>query len=188
MARSIDFARLATIAIASAIALALMTGAWFVARTALQYRATYPGDLTFVGSADGLDTLYVRLFIWKPPGYTDNLPNMSVHIEGTPYPLDTLTADVIQTLGGSIPEGSLWDAAGNVLQYRFENDRLTYLSINPTGRAPSPAPAPNLGTNIRTGTFQISVNGSEPFTLPVSGRYLRQSVGRPISISRNIAN
>jgi hypothetical protein len=193
MPRSLGRASFTTVAIVCAIVLALATGAWLVVRPALQYRATYAGGLTFVGSADGPGTRYVRLFIWKPPGYTDPLPYMSIYIDGTPYPLDTLTPDVFRTLGGTMGsgtkgEGALWDAAGNLLQYRFENDRLTWLSIYPTGRAPDPAPVPNLGTNIRTGTFQISVNGGDPFALPVSDQYLRQSSGPPTSITRSIAN
>ncbi len=187
MPRSLGRASLAT-AIAYAIVLALITGAWFVVRGALQYRATYEGGLTFVGSADGFGTHYVRLFIWKPPEYTDPLPNLSVYIEGTPYPLDTLTPETVQKLGGTMNEGGLWDAAGNVLQYRFENGRLTYLSIYPTGGAPPPVLTPYLRTNVHTGAFQISVNGGAPFALPVSGHDLRQSSGPPIAITRNIAN
>lgn len=45
MPRSLGRASLAT-AIAYAILLALITGAWFVVRGALQYRATYEGGLT----------------------------------------------------------------------------------------------------------------------------------------------
>ncbi len=188
MARSLGRASFTTTAIVCAIALVLGIATWLVVRGALQYRATYEGGLTFVGNADGLGTRYVRLFIWKPPDYTGALPNMSVYIEGAPYPLDTLAPGTFEKLGGTKNEGGLWDAAGNVLQYRFENDRLTYLSITPTGRAPDPAPTPNSGTNIRSGTFQISVNGGVPLTLPVSGHDLRQSSGPPISITRNIAN
>jgi len=113
---------------------------------------------------------------------------MSVYIDGAAYSLDTLTTGIVKTLGGTAGEGALWDAAGNVLQYRFEHDRLTYFSIYPTGRAPTPAPVPNLGSNIRTGTFQISVNGGAPFSLPVSGVDLEKYCGPPASITRNIAN
>ncbi|NUM56387.1 MAG: hypothetical protein HUU46_22345 [Candidatus Hydrogenedentes bacterium] len=188
MPRSSGRASLTTVAIVSATMLALAIVAWLAVRNALQYRATYNGGLTFVGSADGVDVRYVRLFVWKPPGYADPLPHMSLYIDGTPYPVDTLTPDTFQKLGGTRDEGGLWDTAGNVLQYRFENDRLTWLSIVPTSRAPEPVPTPNLRTNIRTGAFQISVNGGAPFTLPVSGQQLRETSGPPTSVTRNIAN
>jgi len=171
-----------------AIAAACITAGWFAVRMSLQYRATYAGDLTFVGSADGADVRYVRFFIWKPPDYTDSLPDMTVIIEGTSYPIHTLTPEILNALGGSMGEGALFDAAGNILQYRFENNRLTGLSLVPSGRAPAPAKVPNLGGNIRAGTFQIAVNEGEAFSLPISGQDLKRYCGPPLSIRRGIAN
>lgn len=147
-------------------------------RQVLQHRAIYPGGLIFVGAADGLfESRYHRVFLWKAPGYADPLPAVTVDLGESAYSLESLTPELFAGLGGAANEGALYDSAGALVQYRFENGRLTWFSLD-SGRATPMA----TGGNVQAGTFALSRNGGPAVTLPVSGRALENGLGTPDDI------
>ncbi len=171
-------------AIVLAVIVVLGVLAWIPIRGILQYRATYPGPVTFVGHADGaFGTEYYRVFMWRAPDDTSPLPPVKVFIQGTAYALSDLNDDLMQSLGGTAHKGGLKDAADVYFQYRFENGRLTWFSLDP--RHPALPPSPDQG---QTDRFYLQFGDGPPFLLPVSQAQLIQYAGRPQNISRDIAN
>lgn len=169
--------------------LLLAAAAWVGARNFLQFRAIYPGGLTFVGEADGFyDTRYLRLFMWKPPDYKDPLPNLTLYVDSQPYPVEELTEKTVTTLGGTVPQGGIYDTAGNAFQYRFENKRLTWISLAPPFQPTTNKPTSDAGGNLHPGVFHVSVNGGPPFTLPVTLSELRAWAGPPEYTAQMIAD
>ena len=174
----------ATVAVVMVVA-----GGWVGVRRILQFRAYYPGDLTFIGDADGLfGARYIRLAMWKPPDYKDALPDLTLYVDGLPYPIADLTEETIASLGGTLPESGIYDTRGNVLKYRFEKGRLTWISLTPPFRPTSKEPTASAGGNIRPGVFHISVGNGPPFPLPVTLSELRAWAGRPESTGQSIPN
>jgi len=154
----------------------LVVSGWFCSRQVLQHRAIYPGGLTFVGAAQGpLGSVYHRAFLWRAPGSTDPLPGVSVHIDGVPTAFDGLTPAQFEAFGGTIPEGGIYDDGGTLLQYRFTDGRLTWLSL----QANSGKAAQGGGGHAPGDLFALSVAGKAPITLPVSRKALVQALGRP---------
>jgi len=171
-------------AIVLMVILGLCAPVWLFVRGILQARATYPGGLTFIGVAEGLfGTEYYRAFMWRDPADRSPLPDVTVYIEGIPYGLSELTDELMQSLGGTAHDGGLKDSADYYFQYRFENGRLTSLSLYPSH--PSLPPPPQDG---RTDRFYIQVGEGPPFLLPVSQPELIRYGGRPERISRYLAN
>jgi len=180
----IDMNPLTKAAVGLGAVLALCLAAWIPLRGFLQFRAEYPGGLAFIGQADGLlGTEYVRLHLWRTPSETSPLPDFTVHIHGEPYRLAELSPETMRALGGMPNEGGLKDAADYSLQYRFEDGRLTYLSIYPAWRARG-TPAPS----AREGRFRIQAGDGPSFLLPISHRELLTLAGSPKRVWRNIAN
>lgn len=158
--------------------------AWIPLRSILQYRAAYPGPVTFIGRADGMfGTEYYRVYMWRDGADSSPLPDVAVYLKGTPYALSAMTDDLMQSLGGTAREGGLKDAAGFYFQYRFENGRLIYFALYPSRAALPQAP-----DEWRDDRFYIQVGDGPPFTFPVSHGQLVQYAGLPQGISRNIAN
>lgn len=181
MARAAGVRVLVAVGVVCAV---LVGGCWFVARGVVQHRAEYPGGLIFVGRADGpLGVRYERFYVWKPPGYTDPLPALTVYIDDAPHPLAELTAEDMTALGGSRNDGGLFDAQGNVLRYRFEGGRPTYFSIDTANRV-----RPGPGDNVRPGIFRVSIGGGEPFALPATHRDLVRHAGKPLDTYWYFAN
>lgn len=182
-------ARLTVIVAIIAVILAGAGGLWLAARNALQFRAYYPGDLVFVGYAHGLfDTRYHRLFMWKAPNYQDALPDLSFHIEGRTYRLDELTENTVNALGGQLPAGGIYDEKGNILGYRFEGGRLTWVSLTSEFRPPNPDLVGKPGSNVHPGEFYVSIGASPPFRLPVTYRQLVAWGCPPQTTGRSIPN
>jgi len=111
------------------------------------------------------------------------LPDFTVHIHGEPYRLAELSPETMRALSGMPNEGGLKDAADYTLSYRFEDGRLTRLSIYPAWRAPG-TPAPM----VREGRFRIQAGDGPSFLLPISHRELITLAGNPQRLRRNIAN
>ncbi len=175
--------------IAAVATVPVVAGCWVGARTMLQFRAYYPGSLTFVGNANGLfGARYVRFFMWKPPDYTDALPDLTLHVDGQPYAVTDLTEEAFTSLGGTVPEGGIYDTLGNVIKYRFENGRLTWISLTPPFRPTSKERTATTGGNIRPGVFHISLENGPPFPLPVTLSELRAWAGTPVSTGISFAN
>ncbi|HIJ64998.1 MAG TPA: hypothetical protein HPP77_03535 [Candidatus Hydrogenedentes bacterium] len=147
-------------------------------------RTQYPGGLTFLGHSTGLfGTQYDRLAMWKSPTYTDPLPAMTLYIGGQPYPLASLTEDILASLSGMARHGNLLDAEGSILRYKFRGGRLTWISLEAAFSDPR-----REGRNVVSGTFQISVNDGPPFSLPVTHADLVRLCGRPEKSGWEIAN
>ena len=141
----------------------------------LQHRAIYPGGLTFVGAADGLlGSRYHRVFLWRAPGYTDALPELTVYIEDQPYALTALTPELFTGLGGTQNEGGLYDSESTVLRYRFEGGKLTWFSLDAERAVPREP-----GGNVKHGVFALSRGKAPGVTLPASLDRLRDAVGPP---------
>jgi hypothetical protein len=171
-------------AIVVLVVIALGMLAWIPLRSILQFRATYPGPITFIGRADGaLGTEYYRVYMWRDPSDSSPLPDVTVYLRGTPYALSALTDETVQSLGGTAGEGGLKDAADYYFQYRFENGNLTYFALYPSHAALIAAP-----DEWRDDRFYIQVGDGPPFLFPVSHGQLVQYAGAPQDISRNIAN
>ncbi|MBI5091790.1 MAG: hypothetical protein HZB26_05020 [Candidatus Hydrogenedentes bacterium] len=153
-----------------------------------QSRATYPGGLIFIGYRNGGAIEYVRLFAWKPADYTDELPAMTVHVDGNAYPLSGFSPEVAASLGGTLDTGALWDSEGWLLQYRFEKNRLTYVSLMQGIASQRPGERPKPGGNVHSTPFSLSLNGGPPFALPVSQRELTAKAGKPETIRWHIPN
>lgn len=161
-----------TAAVVAALAIALSAGC----RLALQHRAVYPGGLTFVGAADGLlGSRYHRVYLWRAPHGTDTLPAFTLHVEARAMPLASLTPELLGGAPGSPGEGALYDSRGALLKYRFENGRLTWLSID-AGVLPAGQPP---GGNVMRGEFGLSRGAGSAVTLPVSLSALRRALGAP---------
>lgn len=159
-------------AVLAALAIALTAGC----RLALQHRAVYPGGLTFVGAADGLfGSRYHRVYLWRAPHGTDTLPAFTLHVEERVMPLASLTPELLGGAHGSPGEGALYDGRGALLKYRFENGRLTWLSID-AGAMPAGQPP---GGNVMRGEFGLSKGAGSAVALPVSLSALRAALGTP---------
>ncbi len=157
---------------------------WIAFRGIAQYRATYPGAVTFVGTADGaFGTQYYRAFMWRAPADQSPLPDVAVYLKGTRYALADLSDELMQSLGGTAHEGGLKDPADYYFQYRFENGRLTYFALYPSPGTPPPSSAPS-----DLDRFFLQVGDGPPFTLPVSGAQLEAYAGEPLDVSAGLAN
>ncbi len=170
--------------IALAVLAALGVFAWIAFRGIAQYRATYPGPVTFIGHADGaFGTQYYRVFMWRDAADQSPLPDVAVYLKGTRYPLADLSDDLMQSLGGTAHEGGLKDPADYYFQYRFENGRLTYFALYPSQGTPPPNPSPS-----DPNRFFMQVGDGPPFTLPVSAAQLERYAGEPLDVSAGLAN
>lgn len=161
----------------------LCVAAWIPLRGLLQYRAIYPGGLTFIGQAEGpFGIRYDRVYCWRAPDDTSPLPEATIHLRGSQHRLDELTLDLLRGLGGWGEVGAVRDADGVQLDYRFEHGRLTYFSL---GTAAPPRQAmPDAGN----GRFHLQVGEGTPFLLPLSHRHLKACAGAPERTTRNLAN
>jgi hypothetical protein len=158
--------------------------AWIAFRSVAQFRATYPGPVTFIGHADGaFGTEYYRAYMWRTPTDQSPLPDTAVYLKGTRYALSELTDELLQSLGGTAHEGGLKDAADFYFQYRFENGRLTYFALYPSHAALPPAPE-----TPESDRFYIQIGDGPPFVLPVSQSQLVGYAGKPMRVSRGLAN
>ena len=176
--------RLGKLALVLVILLVLGAGAYIPFRGMLQFRAIYPGGLTFIGHADGvLDTQYYRVYLWRSPEDASPLPDVTVHLLGEPYALAALTEELMLSLGGTPDEGGIKDAADWYLTYRFENGRLTFFAL-----APSRARAPATHGEGAHDRFHLQMGGGPPFLLPVPYSRLVELAGTPQRIRRNIPN
>ncbi|MBI2421251.1 MAG: hypothetical protein HYV27_00375 [Candidatus Hydrogenedentes bacterium] len=166
------------------VLLALCAVAWIFIRSNLQFHAVYPGGLTFIGGAQGLlGTEYHRLHFWRAPGDLSPLPNWTVHVKGTPYPLSDMNEALMKSLGGTTPEGGLKDGEDYYFQYRFEHGRLMFMSVYPSH--PAQMPTPEKGKADR---FYIQSDAGPPFLLPLTHKQLLQNAGPPLRMSRRIPN
>lgn len=163
-------------------------GVYYWATSFLQYRASYPGGLVFVGHRVDGATQYVRLFMWKPADYRDTLPAMAIHFEDKSYALSEFSPETAASLGGTLDIGALWDSEGWLFQYRFENGRLTYISMMRGIAGERSAHRPKPGGNVRSTPFAISLNNGPKFMLPVSQRELIEKAGNPDRITKQIPN
>jgi hypothetical protein len=126
--------------------------------------------------------------MWKAPDYQDALPDLSFHIEGRAHRLIEFTEDTVRALGGPLPTGGIYDEKGNILDYRFEDGRLTWVSLSPGFRSPDPDLVGKPGSNVRPGEFYISIGDGPPFTLPVTYRQLVAWGCAPKTTGQNIPN
>lgn len=168
---------------------ALLVSGWVGVRGALQFRAYYPGGLTFVGNAEGLTGVrYVRFFMWKAPDYADGLPDMTLVVASKSYAISELSAESIKALGGVFPQGAVLDSTGNSFEYRFENGRLTWISLTPPFRPTTMETTASTGGNVWPGEFGISISNGPVFTMPVTLDELREWAGPPASTGQHFAN
>ena len=157
---------------------------WVPLRSVLQFRASYPGGLTYIGQVKGaLGTEYYRVYLWRTSAGRSPLPDLRVHLHGTPYALSELTEPLVRSLGGATPEGAPQDAAEYYFWYRFEEGLLTYQALYPAVSTRPPAPQEH-----QTDRFFLQMGDGPPFALPQSQGQLIANAGRPLGISRNIAN
>lgn len=157
---------------------------WLAFRSIAQFHAVYPGPVTFVGHADGVfGAEYYRVFMWRDAADQSPLPDAAVYLKGTRYALPDLTDELMQSLGGTAHEGGLKDAADFYFQYRFENGRLTYFALYPSHVTLPPAPV-----TPDSDRFYIQIGDGPPFVLPVSQSQLVGYAGKPMRVSRGLAN
>jgi len=154
-------------------------------RAICQHRATYPGGLVFIGEAQGpFGTRYHRVFLWKPPAYTEPLPSVTVYLDAKAYPLSSLTQEIVTSYGGTRMHGNLLDSRGSTMRYRFENGKLTWFSLE----APDPRFASRSQTSPHVDELAMSLGNGPPFSLPQSHAQLVQACGRALDTSWNLAN
>lgn len=162
--------------VVTAIVLATLAAVGVGCRQAMQHRAIYPGGLKFVGVADGLfGSRYNRVFLWRDPDDTEALPAFTLHVEDRTVPLASLTPELIGGPHGPPGEGALYDSRGTLLKYRFEDGRLTWLSIS-TGVMPVGQPP---GGNVMRGEFALSKGAGGVVSLPVTSSALHGALGAP---------
>lgn len=153
-----------------------------------QYRASYPGGLVFVGHRENGAIQYVRLFMWKAADYRDALPALTIHFEDKSYALSQFSPEIAASLGGTRDHGALWDSEGWLFQYRFENGKLTYISMMRGIAGERQANRPKPGGNVRATPFAISMDNGPRFMLPVYQGELIEKAGKPERIRRQIPN
>jgi len=146
------------------------------ARAVCQHRANYAGGLVFVGRpVNVVGTEYYRLFMWRAAHDQSVLPDARLHVDGTAYALADLTPAAFSNLTGrdTQNEGTLVDGAGALVQYRFENGRLTWFSFDAFSQRRGVA----IPDSKRR--FALSLGNGPGFTLPIRESALIQAAGKP---------
>lgn len=147
------------------------------AHTVCQHRVDYAGGLVFVGRpAHVFGSEYYRLFMWRADHDQSPLPDARLHVDEASYAFAELTPEKFSDLTGLgvQSEGALVDGSGALVQYRFENGRLTWFSFDSFSQRRGAA-MPDAERRLA-----LSIGSGPVFTLPIRESTLIQAAGKPL--------
>lgn len=163
------------LAIAFLICSGLVVVGYAGLRGLMIHKAVYAGGVEFFGDADGwFGTVYDRMYLWdpaRPP--PSGAPTVELHIDGNVYDARSLSGDILLQLGAdeSTP-GRLFDPRGQVLT-------VSRRSRNPNISLRTSAPPPANAVAVTAQPIKISIDGGQPFSLPISDDDLKRFAGQP---------
>ncbi|MFW6060467.1 MAG: hypothetical protein ACODAQ_09805 [Phycisphaeraceae bacterium] len=144
-------------------------------RKIMNHKAVYAGRVEFFGEADGwFGTVYDRMILWDPHQTPPTgAPSVELHIDGGVYDARSLTRGDLRRLGASQhTAGQLLDPQGQRLQLSL-GGRRSYVLLE------SGAP-PAAGTvGVTAQPIEVSIDGGQPFTLPITYDDLKRFGGQP---------
>ena len=157
-------------------------GVYSCANLICQHRADYAGSITFIGRSQNVfGSVYTRVHMWRDPADTTPLPDVTVHVDGAKYRLDSFTTELVQGLGAGPEQGNLVDDNENVFRYRLTNGKLSYFCFENASRPGKPASKGNVSS------VALAFGERQPFTMPITHRHLLHSAGKPDRTYLNFA-